>query len=105
MLIKRTRGWEIPENRATPEGVWLNRRRLLKGIAAGSMITGAAALAGCMEEAEADQQVAAAPVDDPSAGLYPPASNMRYRGERPMTPEELATTYNNFIIFNIFSHS
>jgi len=89
MLIKRTRGWEIPENRATPEGVWLDRRRLLKGLAAGA---GTIALAGG----------GASPVEaatDPSAGMYPPKTNMRYRGERSMTPEDLATTYNNFYEF------
>lgn len=99
MLIKRKRGWEIPEGRATSEEVWLDRRRLLKGLAAGPMIVGAASLAGCMEEAEADQQLAAAPAPDPSAGLYPPKTNMRYRGDRPMTAEEEATTYNNFYEF------
>lgn len=99
MLIKRTRGWEIPENRATPEGAWMNRRRLLKGLAAGPILASAASLAGCMEEAGAEQQLAAAPVADPSAGLYPPKTNMRYRGEREMTAEDLATTYNNFYEF------
>lgn len=99
MLIKRPQGWTIPENRATPEGVWLDRRRLLKGLAAGSILGGAAVtLAGCMEEAEAEQKAAGAAVD-PSAGLYPPKTNMRYRGERPMTTEDLATTYNNFYEF------
>jgi methionine sulfoxide reductase catalytic subunit len=99
MLIKRRRGWEIPESQSTPESAWLDRRRLLKGLAAGPILAGAGVgLAGCMEEAEAEQQ-AAAPVTDPSTGLYPPKTNMRYRGERPMTTEELATTYNNFYEF------
>src|SRR3546814_9136065 len=55
----------------------------------------------CMEEAEAEQRLAAAPATaaDPSAGLYPPKANMRYRGERPLTAEEEATTYNNFYEF------
>lgn len=99
MLIKRRRGWEIPDRLATPEGVWLNRRRLLKGLAAGPVLGAAAALAGCMEEAGAGEQLAAAPMADPSAHLYPPRTNMRYRGDRPMTKEDLATTYNNFYEF------
>ena len=33
MLIKRTRGWELPEREATPESVFLNRRTLLTGTA------------------------------------------------------------------------
>ncbi len=33
MLIKRRRGWEIPEHLATPEAVFLNRRALIGGAA------------------------------------------------------------------------
>ena len=38
MLIKRQRGWEIPERLATPEAVVLGRR----GIIAGALAMGAA---------------------------------------------------------------
>src|SRR3546814_8940115 len=83
MLIKRTRGWEIPESRATPEAVWLDRRRLLKALAAAPMLAGTAGLAGCMEEAEAEQRLAAAPATaaDPSAGLYPPKRSEEHTSE------------------------
>ena len=37
MLIKRKRGWELPESAATPESVYLNRRQLMKGAAGGSL--------------------------------------------------------------------
>ena len=30
MLVKRRRGWEMPERSATPESVYLDRRTLLK---------------------------------------------------------------------------
>ncbi|MGE0658369.1 MAG: protein-methionine-sulfoxide reductase catalytic subunit MsrP, partial [Reyranellaceae bacterium] len=33
MLIKRRRGWELPESAATPEAVYLNRRQLMRGAA------------------------------------------------------------------------
>ncbi|TXM93075.1 protein-methionine-sulfoxide reductase catalytic subunit MsrP, partial [Methylobacterium sp. WL122] len=33
MLIKRLRGWEIPEHLVTPESVFLDRRALLGGSA------------------------------------------------------------------------
>ena len=39
MLIKRKRGWEIPESRATPEKTYFNRRTFLLGgavVAAGA---------------------------------------------------------------------
>src|SRR3546814_13050307 len=54
-----------------------------------------------MGGAGVEQRLAAEPATsfDPSAGLYPPKANMRYRGERPLTAEEEATTYNNFYVF------
>jgi sulfoxide reductase catalytic subunit YedY len=36
---------------------------------------------------------------DPSAGLYPFARNPRYKLDRGVTPEELATSYNNYYEF------
>ena len=38
MLIRRRRGWELPESAATDEAVFLGRRRLIKAIAAGSIL-------------------------------------------------------------------
>ena len=38
MLIKIKRGWELPESAATDEGVYLERRRLCKAIAAGPIL-------------------------------------------------------------------
>ena len=37
MLIKRKRGWEIPEREATPEAVYHDRRRLLQAMGLGSV--------------------------------------------------------------------
>ncbi len=101
MLIKRPKGWELPERLATPEDAYLNRRTLLRGLGLGSMLVGAGALAGCGEEAAADNeavQLAEAP-PDPSAGLYPVKRNARYQVDRAITDEDLATTYNNFYEF------
>ena len=36
MLIKRTRGWELPETQATPEAIYLNRRALVKAMGLGA---------------------------------------------------------------------
>ncbi len=100
MLIKRTRGWELPERLVTPESVYLDRRSLLRGLAAAPVIAG---LAGCVEEADADgddkTQLATAVADDPSADLYPVKRNLRYKVDRPVTSEDLATTYTNFYEF------
>ncbi|WP_374440799.1 protein-methionine-sulfoxide reductase catalytic subunit MsrP [Stella sp.] len=91
MLVKRRRGWEMPERSATPESVYLDRRALLKAAGFGMA---AAAVPFAAEEAAA--QGAAA---DPTAGLYPARQNMRYRLDRAVTPEKDATSYNNFYEF------
>lgn len=52
MLIKIPKGWEIPEWEATPEHVYMNRRRFLKGLGLSSVWT-IGALSGCINlEAE-----------------------------------------------------
>ena len=85
MHIIRRKGWEISENRVTPEAVFFDRRRFMGATA------GAAAL------------LAAGPVraeDDPSAGLYPAAGNPKFADAgRPVTAEEYNTTFNNFYEF------
>jgi sulfoxide reductase catalytic subunit YedY len=91
MFIKIKRGWELPESAATPEAVFHDRRRLIAGLAAGPILAAAAPLLG--------SRVALAAGDDPSVGLYPVAQNPRYTLDRPLTAEELATSYNNFYEF------
>ena len=87
MLIKRRRGWELPESAATPESVYLNRRAVLAGM-------GMAAIGGALPVSAAFGQEA-----DPSAKLYPVTRNTSYTLDRPITAEKLATTYNNFYEF------
>jgi sulfoxide reductase catalytic subunit YedY len=95
MLIRMKRGWEIPESQATPENIFLDRRRLLKAAAAGPLLLGGAGLlAGCDE-----MPAQAAADDDPSAKLYPVERNPRYTVDRPITEVNLATTYNNYYEF------
>ncbi len=91
MHVRRKRGWELPESKATPEGVYLNRRRLLAAAGIGG---GAAVLAGI--GAGIGTGPAAAQADDPTADLYPVPRNAAYAAERPLTPEEIVTSYNNF---------
>lgn len=92
MFIKRPKGWEISENKATDESTFLNRRTLIK--AAGFSGIGAAAAlswpSGNMQAAE----------NDPTADLYPAKMNPDYADPgRPITPEEVNSTYNNFYEF------
>ena len=105
MLIKIRRGWELPESAATPEDVFLNRRRLLKAAAGPILLAVPGLLAGCDEAPSPSAQMAAggtsdaAGAADPSASLYPVMRNPRYVLDRDITSEDLATTYNNFYEF------
>jgi len=85
MLIKRRRGWEIPERLATPESIYLNRRQVL---AASGFGLAAAAMPGL-----------AFAQTDPTADLYPAPRNSKYSIERAVTPETVNTSYNNFYEF------
>jgi sulfoxide reductase catalytic subunit YedY len=88
MLIRRTKGWELPESRATSESHYLNRRAMVR-----AMGFGAAAIALPGQLSAQDKSA------DPSAGLYPARRNDKYGVPVPMTTERLATTYNNFYEF------
>jgi sulfoxide reductase catalytic subunit YedY len=92
MLIKRKKGWEIPESEATPEAVFRNRRQFMTMGAAGALAIGGGYLA-------TGSAFGAEPAADPSAGLYPAQRNMRYRLDREITNEKAATTYNNYYEF------
>ncbi|MFC7334139.1 protein-methionine-sulfoxide reductase catalytic subunit MsrP [Rhodocista pekingensis] len=92
MLLKRRRGWEMPEREATPESVYLDRRRLLRLAGLGAMAAGTLSLAGCGDAG------AEAPAD-PSAGLYPVPRNPAFTLDRPLSPEGEVTTYTNFYEF------
>lgn len=97
MLIKTLRGWERPQSQSTTEALFRNRRALVKALAAGPILaTVPLALPGC----DAAPNVAAKPPEaDPSAHLYPVPCNERYSLDRPITPEALATSYNNYYEF------
>jgi len=98
MLIKRRRGWEIPERDAVPERIYLNRRHLLKAMGFTGLIgLSGGLLSGCKEEA--GKALADSASVDPTADLYPVPRNPRYEVKRPITPETDATTYNNFYEF------
>jgi sulfoxide reductase catalytic subunit YedY len=86
MLIKKTRRWEIAEREATPEDMFRDRRRILAGMAG----LGGAILAPTV----ASPAFAAA-----SEGLYPAKRNPAFELDRPLSPEALVTTYNNFYEF------
>src|SRR5580704_5414461 len=86
MLIRLKRGWELAESAATDEAVFHDRRRLIRGVAAGSILAPGLLRGGLAMAAD----------EDPSAGLYPAKKNPKYTLDRPLTAEKAVTTYNNF---------
>jgi sulfoxide reductase catalytic subunit YedY len=96
MLIKATRGWALPESAATPEAVYLDRRRFMRGGAAA--LAGAGALASGLAPGRA-AAAEYAPENDPTAELYPVSRNDAFTVERPLTSYEDIATYNNFYEF------
>jgi sulfoxide reductase catalytic subunit YedY len=89
MLIKRSRGFDLPESSATDESVFLQRRTLLKAAGFGALSASAGFFAGG----------ALAEEGDPTADLYPVKRNEMYKLQRPLTDESLTSTYNNFYEF------
>ncbi|CAL8967915.1 Protein-methionine-sulfoxide reductase catalytic subunit MsrP [Rhodoplanes serenus] len=90
MPVIRRRPWALPNSAATPEAVFLDRRRLLAGgavLAAGAFLPTAAPA----------QRIGDVP--DPSAGLYPARRNPAYALDRPVTDEAVNLNYNNFYEF------
>ena len=92
MLIRNPRGWELPESMATLEAVFHDRRQLIKGLAAGTILASASSLF-------APRMALGAVDEDPSAHLYPVPRNERYMLDRPLTDPEIAAKYNNFYEF------
>ena len=97
MLIRVKRGWELPDEAATPEDVFVNRRRLMKGVAAGTIFAAASPLAALVAGGTGARAAAAG--DDPTADLYPAPRNERYTLDRPLTDAEITGKYNNFYEF------
>ena len=82
MLIRTKRRWEMPENAATPEHLFFDRRALL-GVA--GALAGASLLPGTVF-AEGD----------PTDSLYPAKRNEAFKLDRDLTPEKVSGSYNNF---------
>jgi sulfoxide reductase catalytic subunit YedY len=97
MLIKRRKGWEIPERMATPEHLVFSKRGLLK--AAGATVA-VSALGACEDSPIGLRSNAAnAASADPNGNLYPAERNETYTIERPVTDERIVTSYNNYYEF------
>ncbi len=99
-VVKKRRGWEIPESQVTPEHVFLNRRAFLKRMGAAAL--GLATVAAC-GSAQVVQPTLPPPSPTAPSGPTPtPAPvNSAFTLDRPITDEKLATTFNNFYEFSL----
>ncbi|MDQ7063335.1 MAG: protein-methionine-sulfoxide reductase catalytic subunit MsrP [candidate division KSB1 bacterium] len=103
MLIKIKEGWKLSESEVAPEEAYFNRRAFLRklgwtglgviGLQAGWL---SAVLAGQGKKKNGVWQT----IPDP-APPYPVPRNPRYTADRPLTPEEIAASYNNFYEFTM----
>ena len=97
-LIKILPDWFISENHATPESVFLNRRRFLKGLGLGAIATGiTTGTMGCnFPNPEAVKE------DLKSSNLKALTftKNAGFTLDRSVTDEAVAATYNNFFEFS-----
>lgn len=106
MWIKHKRPWELPESAATPEAVWMNRRRLLKSLGLGAAALGASSgpvSAGLLDRllksgAGGNEDAVIIP-EVPWADRFPAERNETYQLDRELTPEAVNATYNNFYEF------
>ncbi|MEO1017143.1 MAG: protein-methionine-sulfoxide reductase catalytic subunit MsrP [Pseudomonadota bacterium] len=98
MWVRRKRDWELSENEVTPEGLFMNRRRILKTMGIGTAaIAGGGALIASRYGMNGSPVAAAS--DDPSADLYPVPRNEAFVTDEAITPEDIVTSYNNFYEF------
>jgi sulfoxide reductase catalytic subunit YedY len=97
MRIRRRRAWEVAERLATPEAVFLDRRRFLG--AAGRLV-GLGAIAAAFRGARADASASSDnPLPTDIAKLYPARRNAKYTLDRPLSKEEIVASYNNYYEF------
>jgi sulfoxide reductase catalytic subunit YedY len=98
LRIRRRPGWQIAERDATPEAVFLDRRRFLQ--AAGWLGLGSAvgpfSLVSCGRAAADPREP---PVPSDIAGVYPARRSSRYPIDRPLSPETIVASYNNYYEF------
>lgn len=90
--------WQLPERLVTPESVFFNRRRFIKGLVGAGIAGAALPLVGCQAPQNEDNPVVG--VRNLSATV-----NEQFRDAgRPLTNEVLAASYNNFYEYGNSKH-
>jgi len=95
MPIRRKRSWEMSESKATPEAVFRQRRALVKALAAGPILAAGAGLGMGLGIGMGPKSLLAAVGE----ARYPAPRNDGFALDRPLSPEDTVTTYNNFFEF------
>ncbi len=95
--IIQKKDWQISENLATPESVYLRRREFIQGTALTSLAT-LGALYGC-GPSTLPNKLPDIEWSDIEKSIYPAKRNTDFQLDRPLTEEKIAGTYNNFYEF------
>ena len=90
MLLRSKPSWELLESAATPESVFIGRRRLVKAISIAPFLGIGTTL---------PYHHANAVMADPTERFYPAIRNPRYQLDRSLNKEKDVTTHNNFYEF------
>ncbi|HET9481148.1 MAG TPA: protein-methionine-sulfoxide reductase catalytic subunit MsrP [Candidatus Polarisedimenticolia bacterium] len=106
--IRIPKGWEIPGSKATPESVYVGRRRFMTTAGLAGLGAVAAAVLGTSGCADGGPEGGADARAPGSVGfrhpeswndLYPARRNEAFALDRPVTDEKAAGRYNNFYEF------
>lgn len=103
MLIKIPKGWEIPEQEATPEPVYLSRRKFLThagltGVWAVGVLPGW--LRWLDPRRPEVKPLEAWPLTDAERAVYPATRNPAFVLDRQLTDEVTAARFNNYYEFS-----
>jgi len=105
MFIRKKRPWEIPEREATPEALYMGRRRFLRDLgymsaAGGIFLSGLEfnGIFGVFEDGRKEDVIKVPKT--PTSHLYPARRNPGFKLDRPLTDELVAGKYNNFYEFS-----
>lgn len=101
--IRITPDWALPEGQATPQGIYLDRRQVVRslGLAGLGLTLGAATGCGLDAGGFARRRRIAPAVGRRFKEQFPAQRNSAYGlGDRPLTPQEVSSSYNNFYEFS-----
>lgn len=96
--IKIPNDWEVSENEITPESVFMDRRKFLKGAGTIALFS-AISWAGCVPSAKNGEPAMPFPISEAEKAIYPAKLDSKYDVDGPITPEKISSRYNNFYEF------